>query len=714
MCPPSVGEWKLRRQPGKISGDTLPDSACEFSTLKTAGESDESRQWVAEALVVAAFAVGLTFVFWMPLWKGGGFVGGDVYSYFLPQKALYAAQIADGALPLWNDRSGHGYPLVGESQTGVVYPFNVLLYSTLSLNDAYNANHLLHYILAFLFTAYYARELGVSLPGMLLTAMVFVYGWFPARCSLEWAIVGGTWLPLSLWCVERFLRRAALRYLIGLSVVLALQMLAGHFCLAFITQLVLSIYIPCRLRQRGDSGDGRRRPGVLLGAAVGCGFLLAAVQLVPTWELKQLSQRASVNDEHDPGYGHLPPEYLTQVVASWWYWYDPELKTDQDLQNLRFGALTARTNKVEAHLYFGLVPLLLAGAASVGVSVSRSIFRTWLLIAVLATVYATGCLIWVSRHLPGFSFFEGPARFGIATTFGIAVIAGLQVHRWTMVAKPFKRWCIAIPILLLTALDLWYISRMVPVAVMVDNPPISVIEQSSVRQILDTNTQPIRLFAPGPNLPNLLGHPSAPQYLGLSPGEYFDASLQFPGEVSAEAAELSTDQLDWLRRAGVTHYLSFSPLPQSVADGSLKALYEGPDVFLNFAWARGTAPLFLFEVVGAPGRAVVEPAEAGSAWFRKVSPTRLEIETSVTRPCSLVVADLHFPGWKVTVDGNQRDSDRAHGMYRAVELKPGDAAVVWSYEPVSVIVGCCISALTALFLAALAYFRFRQPGWLRL
>ena len=111
---------------------------------------------------VAFAAVALTLLFWWPLFGGAGFIGGDVYSYYLPQKVVYAENFAAHRLPLWNNRAGHGYPIVGESQTGPFYPFNLFLYSLLPINLAYNVNHLLHYLLAFAFTWLYARSLALS------------------------------------------------------------------------------------------------------------------------------------------------------------------------------------------------------------------------------------------------------------------------------------------------------------------------------------------------------------------------------------------------------------------------------------------------------------------------------------------------------------------------------------------------------------------------
>ncbi|MCY2967148.1 MAG: hypothetical protein NT069_26510 [Planctomycetota bacterium] len=58
--------------------------------------------WVG-ALVTLIVAAGLTFLFWPTLWTGGGLVGGDIYYYFLPQKAFYADALQRGELPVWNN-----------------------------------------------------------------------------------------------------------------------------------------------------------------------------------------------------------------------------------------------------------------------------------------------------------------------------------------------------------------------------------------------------------------------------------------------------------------------------------------------------------------------------------------------------------------------------------------------------------------------------------
>src|SRR5262249_2404941 len=157
-------------------------------------------------------------------------------------------------------------------------------------NTAYSTSVIVHYVLAFVFTAMYARKLGLTVAGEGLAALVYTYGWFPPRVCNEWSIVGGTGMTLDLRCVGLFLMRRWWRYLVLLITALSVQMLAGHFMLAFITQFVLAGYVPLRvwigsgdLPAEARGSRGRMAGGLALSLLAA--LALAAPQLLPTWEL---------------------------------------------------------------------------------------------------------------------------------------------------------------------------------------------------------------------------------------------------------------------------------------------------------------------------------------------------------------------------------------------------------------------------------------------
>ena len=657
-----------------------------------------------EIIGCLGLAVGLTYVFWSALWHGGGLAGGDVYSYFLPQKHFYAEHLQAGEFALWNDRAGHGYPVVAESQTGVYYPPNLLASRCLDLNTAYNTVQLAHYAAAFVGVCLYARAMGLSLAGQVLSAVIFTYGWFPARISLEWAIVTGAWLPWTLWCVERFLVSNQRRYAVLLSVFLALQMLAGHYNLAFITQLVLAAYVPARVWwAKADSSEdrGRSRQGIILFAAIACAFLLASFQLLPTFELKSLSQRAAGRSELHHGQGYIPPVYLTQCVAPWmWYGLDVDLN--------RIAAKDAPpTNAVEAHLYFGMLAIGLIVIAVL----KQSLFTTraqmlWGGLGFAATVYATGVLVPAFRSLPGFGFFEGPGRYGIVTTMCVAMLAG-----WSIDAlQPARRWVrlgIQALIIAATIADLYFVPKSVAVAVILETPVIEYQPVSPVRELLAEESQPVRLFCRGPNLATLLGVASAPPWLGLGPQQYFDPQTKIPGDNPYD--DPPTEELiEWLRRGGVTHVLSFHRLDES--QWPVQLLWEGFDPFLNRAWARlnPPKPLFLYELTGSRGRVAWETSgtefsdsEAsanGPLSVTEYGPDRVIIECDAHADGCVVLTDLDYPGWSVSIDGEPAESELIDDMYRGVRVPAGRHRIEWTFRPTHLglgflISGCCVALI---------------------
>src|SRR6478672_8797756 len=144
------------------------------------------------------FGAGLTAGFWSPLLSGAGFLGGDVYNYFMPLKTYYAEGLKAGEIRFWHPKIGNGVSVLGESQTGVFYPAHLIAYRFLDVVPAYNAVFLLHTVLAFVFFVWLARHNGISLTASLLGAGVFTFGWFAPRACLEWAATTGCWFPLEI------------------------------------------------------------------------------------------------------------------------------------------------------------------------------------------------------------------------------------------------------------------------------------------------------------------------------------------------------------------------------------------------------------------------------------------------------------------------------------------------------------------------------------
>ena len=83
----------------------------------------------------------------------------------------------------------------------------------------------------------------------------------------------------------------------------------------------------------------------------------------------------------------------------------------------------------------------------------------------------------------------------------------------------------------------------------------------------------------------------------------------------------------------------------------------------------------------------------------ELSPDHTRLRVGTPTPAVLVLADLHWPGWRVTVDGDERPLVRANYLFRGVALEPGQHTVEFRYAPDSFRVGAALSLGTAIVLA---------------
>ena len=676
--------------------------------------------WFIAIVIGCALSLGV----WRGLLMGGGIVGGDTYPYFFPQKQVMADGFAQGELPLWHDRTGLGYPLHAESQAGIFYPTNQILYRLFDINTAYNASLMLHYAAAFVFAWRFCRCQALSQPSSLLAAMVFVYSWFPARLSLEWSIIGGVWFPFCLWLTDRLINRPSRGAGCLLALAFGTHLLAGHFTLAFITQLcclgyaVLSMASGGRVSRPVQTPDTRTGPesrpkvsalkaGAMVVVAIAAGILLAAVQLIPTFELRQMSQRDGGHAVFNPMYGHMPPVYVSQLVASWWYWHSPEIVQSRQMLQVPFLMSQADTNQVEAHLYVGLIPLGLVLCLlqfSVRQRLRDRNWKIWIVLSVMAVIYGFGWLVPLMKHLPGFGFFIGPARYTIITTMGLAVVAGMVLDILLRRKSRGMQFFITTLMAAITLPDL-LASGDAPVsdAQIVPTPPIAGLSESWIAAELAKQPD-ARLVAPGPNVGNLFGVSCVPQYLGLGPAEYFQDDALFDtisGEVNSEFPTKS--EVVRMQDRGITHLLTQEAIAQ--LSPNLELVTAAPDSFLNRVWARGNADCYLYRLTSATGRIIAEPKTAltSFAWVER-RPLRQIFTVSLTENAVVAANELMFPGWQVKVDEADAVPTTSRGFRRSVKASAGQHTIEWTYRPRSFVLGTVISIMM-LAIVGMCYFQ---------
>jgi hypothetical protein len=210
-------------------------------------------------------------------------------------------------------------------------------------------------------------------------------------------------------------------------------------------------------------------------------------------------------------------------------------------------------------------------------------------------------------------------------------------------------------------------------------------------------------------------------------------------DVPTTSARLTAASLPAFRLLSVTD-IAQDPADPVVREPSLPLSYDGRDLRV-YATPR---PLPRAGVVGAQRVAPTEEAQlaavlepgfdgrttvvterplpglqaapadrpAGRARIVTYEPERVVVEATAARPAELVLTDVHYPGWKVTLDGEPADLHRVDYLLRGTTLPAGSHRVELRYEPLSWRIGWIVSliSLVALAAAVAIALRRRRPG----
>jgi hypothetical protein len=355
-----------------------------------------------------------------PIGMGGRMpVGGDVTQFSIGLMAVLARSIRAGRLPIWNDLWGYGFPGLAESQMGVYYPPHWLLYGLLPLEAAYTASLVAHTFWAGLGAFWAARKFGVSALGSALAGFSWAgCGFFVIHIPHQWAYTTGSWMPWA-WGLAWVLAsgRGTRRTPLLLALVLTLQVLPGHFQLAFYTEVGIVLLSLAAAAEPVLRRQGSLRGVAGLGLALLAAAPLGAMQLVPTWRLAQLAA-ARRDYEYLSGFA-ATPVHLVSYVAPGLFHISPLWRP--------IAWDPFRTSPEEHLAYIGLVPLFLALGALVCEVRHEPATRVLGLLALATLVLSLGPWIPGFKYLievPGFSFFRSPARWSLATQLALCILAG--------------------------------------------------------------------------------------------------------------------------------------------------------------------------------------------------------------------------------------------------------------------------------------------------
>jgi len=343
--------------------------------------------------------------------------------------------LAKGVLPLWNPYIYGGTPFVGGLQSAIFYPLN-LIFLIFPIHVAINYSIILHVFLSGVFTYLYLRFIKLnpqsevrnpqlytgwlSRSSCMVSSIIFMFcapqifhvypGHLPNLCTM-------IWLPLILLFSELFIRNRNYLYAFFGGVAVAFNILAGHPQYFFYTAIAVVAYFIIRIIQefrehRNWEYVGYHASGIFIIYTIG--VLLAAIQLLPAFEMIKHSTRQTLSYEWVGQFSFAPENFITLFM--------PEFLGDS-LKTPYWG----RYYLWEMSLYVGIIPLMLCAIASF---YNRNTFtKTFLIMALITMILALGKFTPLFKVLysvvPGFNMFRGNSKFIFIIAFSLSVLSGI-------------------------------------------------------------------------------------------------------------------------------------------------------------------------------------------------------------------------------------------------------------------------------------------------
>src|SRR3989344_732544 len=372
--------------------------------------------------------------FWGPV-KNGAMP--DIITQILPWKKFTIDTFKAGQIPLWNPYSFSGTPHLANYQSAVLSPFN-LIFFILPFIDAWSLLVLLQPLLTGIFMYLFMRSLKASKTASLIASISFMFCGFIVvwtdYATLAYAIL---FLPLALFCIEKYYELRKIRYLILLSLSLPLSFFSGHFQISiyfFITALIYLIYKFITTKNINVS--------LKITGFIFFGFLLSLPQLLPSIEFYLQSLRSTIFLKGEV----IPWQYISTFLA-------PDFLGNPVTRNDWFG------HYAEWNGYIGVLPLMLAVYSITSKKRVQTFFLLIIGVITLLMAFDTPLLtLLINLHIPVIST-SSASRVIVIYSFMFAAMSAFGFDQLELDIKErrFKKIYLWITLFLIFFLVLWAI-----------------------------------------------------------------------------------------------------------------------------------------------------------------------------------------------------------------------------------------------------------------
>ncbi|MEW6669098.1 MAG: hypothetical protein AB1512_28135 [Thermodesulfobacteriota bacterium] len=682
----------------------------------------------AGVLIVALLT--LLLFFYPVLFLGKTFFLRDIQCQFYPMKHYLASSLKSGLIPWWCSYQYCGAPFLSDIQSGVFYPLS-LLFAILPFPFSFNLYVVTHFFLGFCFIYNFIREMGLSRPSALFVGISYCYGGYMIASVISPNHLSTMiWLPAILWGIQRWRDRRRLSDLCITLFFLVMSVLGGEPQLFLMAAALALFYALIVLPSPPISWVDRAKSGAVVATLILAALLLTAAQWMPTYVDYQYSARFQGIPYEEAVRFSLSPGMLKHLFLP--LAFPSSFVTDPRGLDALFPSTGQMPMLLTVYPGFLILPLFLLGLRPAG----------WRMGSFWAAGFILSGLLALGRHSPAYSFFYGlfpffrfPEKFMFIAGFCLLVPAaqGFEHVLSHMRRKGWRAPYWGVLLLAVLLLDLHFHHRhlnptyestfysyfhpsLQPILNDRDVFRVYVDEESSVLppqagSILDQHIRWQTLLMP--NLGML--HPIS-QVAGRTGLE-----LRYQYFITELLRKPWPERIRFLRLANVKYIVTavdLAGMPELKGQVSrVGGLVFRVRDYLPRAWLVGKA-----EGIGAESiDRLVDPSfdPATSALvkrgvadrhtrprFGKVEEVtyepqgRIRVRVRAERPGILVLSESSYPGWRVFVDGAERDCLWLDLLFQGVEVEEGDHLVEFVFRPKYSSLTAPVSLIcTALFLA---------------
>ena len=694
-----------RAPKAKASRDAAPPRVVAAAEPQPV-QGPERWAWLLAAPVVALAG-------WLALGDGIYIGNGtDLYSYQLPMRQALAAMGTSEGFPLWNPHLLGGVPTLAGLQLGLLYPPNWLSLAVAPLAGSQwqLAGHVL-------WLAVGGAALAKAWRPDLRRAEAAVVGALLATCGQTWGhiwaghvsfVQAWAWLPWLWAALLQFVDTRRPIWLVAAAVALALQVLAGHPQVSFLTIFgavaVLAIRCVAPPRALMTTATGwldRQLATVAAVVALAAAGLGAAVLAMPQWlataELAPaLNRKLSTPLEIATAYS-APPHSLWTLV-------DPD----------RFGGPLAHGTAFSYHETVAFVGPLVVLLALWGLLVQRRRAGMVLALAVVAAVLSVGehspLLPALAEVVPGFGSFRVPGRWLTVVTVALLlmVVEALAGSAPPQRPRDTGAWLrLGVGILAVLHGATFAASHLGPASrAAADTLHWSDADATALTALVGPNHRIATAAAlRQTNWGGAAGVRVAGGYEPAITAEanYFGNALAGRTVANYGVMFQAKRPSVWLDRMAVSHFMhdandaaaakAFGPWPVAATLPSGKIVRANANGMPRLHIAgrvvvQADPALAVAQLAGiAADEVVLSAALPHTTGTRSTVAVGAQTKTTVaatvhaTAPVVVVLRDAWAPGWQVTVDGHPGQEARADGLFQAVAVPAGDHAILWAYRP---------------------------------